>query len=88
VKKQEVRARIEEVGIIPPVRTSSAEDARIAAETVHRGGIPIVEITVTVPEAMEVIADLTQRILQTLVGAGTVLDMETRSTLWMPGQHS
>jgi 2-dehydro-3-deoxyphosphogluconate aldolase/(4S)-4-hydroxy-2-oxoglutarate aldolase len=77
VKKQEVRARIEEIGIIPAVRTPSAEGARFAAEIVNRGGIPIVEITVTVPEAMEVIADLTHRIPEMIVGAGTVLDTET-----------
>jgi hypothetical protein len=41
VKKQEVHARIEEIGTIPQVRTSSAEDARFAAEIVNRGGIPL-----------------------------------------------
>lgn len=76
MKKQEVRARIEEVGIIPAVRVSSAEDASFAAETVNRGGIPVAEITVTVPGAMEVISDLTSRIPEMIVGAGTVLDME------------
>lgn len=77
MKKQEVRARIEEVGIIAAVRVSSAEDARFAAETVNRGGIPVAEITVTVPGAMEVIADLARRIPEMIVGAGTVLDIET-----------
>jgi 2-dehydro-3-deoxyphosphogluconate aldolase / (4S)-4-hydroxy-2-oxoglutarate aldolase len=76
VKKQEVRARIEEIGIIPAIRVSSAEDACFAAETVNRGGIPIAEITVTVPGAMEVISDLTRRIPAMVVGAGTVLDVE------------
>ena len=76
VKKAEVRARIEEVGIIPAVRVSSSEDACFAAETVNRGGIPIAEITVTVPGAMEVISDLTRRIPEMVVGAGTVLDIE------------
>lgn len=76
MKKQEVRARIEEVGIIPAIRVSSAEDACFAAETINRGGIPIAEITVTVPGAMEVISDLTRRIPGMIVGAGTVLDIE------------
>jgi 2-dehydro-3-deoxyphosphogluconate aldolase/(4S)-4-hydroxy-2-oxoglutarate aldolase len=76
VNKQEVRARIEQVGIIPAVRVSSAEDARFAAETVNRGGIPVAEITVTVPGAMEVISDLSRRIPEMVVGAGTVLDIE------------
>ena len=46
MNKQEVRSRIMEVGIIPAVRVSSAEDALFAAEVVSRGGIPIVEVTV------------------------------------------
>ncbi len=77
MKKQEVRARIEEIGIIPAVRTSSAADARFAAETVNRGGIPVAEITVTVPEAMKVITGLTSSFPEMIVGAGTVLDIET-----------
>jgi 2-dehydro-3-deoxyphosphogluconate aldolase/(4S)-4-hydroxy-2-oxoglutarate aldolase len=77
MNKQEVRARIEEVGIIPAVRVSSAQDACFAAETVSRGGIPVAEITVTVPGSMEVISDLRRRIPEMVVGAGTVLDIET-----------
>jgi len=76
MNKQEVRARIEQVGIIPAVRVSSAEDACFAAETVNRGGIPVAEITVTVPGAMQVICDLSRRIPEMVVGAGTVLDIE------------
>lgn len=75
--RETVRARIEEFGIIPAVRTSSAEDARFATEAVARGGIPIVEITMTVPGALEVIADLTRHMPDVVVGAGTVLDLET-----------
>ena len=58
MKKEEVHARIEEVGIVPAVRTSSAENAQFAAEAVSRGGIPIVEITMTVPGAIDVISSL------------------------------
>ncbi|MGA8037654.1 MAG: bifunctional 4-hydroxy-2-oxoglutarate aldolase/2-dehydro-3-deoxy-phosphogluconate aldolase [Candidatus Acidiferrales bacterium] len=74
--KEIVRARIEEVGIIPAVRVSSAEDAIFASEAVSRGGIPIVEITMTVPGAMEVIARLVKHAPQMIVGAGDVFDME------------
>jgi len=79
VRKQEVCARIEEIGVIPAVRVSGADDARFAAETVNRGGIPIAEITMTVPEAIEVITSLTKNIPEMIVGAGTVLDVETAS---------
>jgi 2-dehydro-3-deoxyphosphogluconate aldolase/(4S)-4-hydroxy-2-oxoglutarate aldolase len=77
MKKEEVRARIEEIGIIPAVRLSSAEDARFATEAVSQGGIPIVEITMTVPGAIEVISDLARNSPELIVGAGTLFDVET-----------
>ena len=77
VKKNEVRARIEEIGIIPGVRVPSAADARFAAEAVNRAGIPVAEITMTVPGAIGVITGLTRNIPEMIVGAGTVLDIET-----------
>lgn len=72
--KQEVRERIEQVGIIPALRVRTPEDALFAAEAVDAGGIPIVEVTVTVPGALEVLERLAQNpaIIQ---GAGTVLDL-------------
>jgi 2-dehydro-3-deoxyphosphogluconate aldolase/(4S)-4-hydroxy-2-oxoglutarate aldolase len=76
MNKQAVRARLEEIGIIPAVRTASAEEARFAAETISRAGIPVVEITMTVPGAMNVIADLVRAMPDLVVGAGTVLDVE------------
>ena len=77
MKKADVHARIEEIGIIPAVRVSSAEDAHFAAEAVSRGGIPIVEITMTVPGALEVISHLVKATPEMIVGAGSVLDVET-----------
>ena len=77
MRREEVRARIEEIGIVPAVRVSSSEDARFAATAVHCAGIPIAEITVTVPDAIDVISDLRRDIPEMLVGAGTVLDIET-----------
>jgi 2-dehydro-3-deoxyphosphogluconate aldolase / (4S)-4-hydroxy-2-oxoglutarate aldolase len=75
MKKQEVRALIEEVGIVPVIRASSPEEAKFAAESICAGGIPIVEITMTVPGAVDVIAELRRAAPDILVGAGTVLDM-------------
>lgn len=77
MNKEQVRDKIHEVGILPGVRTSSAEDARFAAETIAKAGIPIVEITMTVPGALEVISDLVHNLPHVIVGAGTVLDIET-----------
>jgi 2-dehydro-3-deoxyphosphogluconate aldolase/(4S)-4-hydroxy-2-oxoglutarate aldolase len=77
MKKEEVHARIEEIGIIPSIRVSSTDEAQFAAEAVTRGGIPIVEITMTVPGALEVISHLIKDGPKMLVGAGSVLDTET-----------
>ena len=77
MNKNEVRSRIEQVGIIPSVRVSSAEDAMFAAEAVYRGGIPIVEVALTVPGAIEVITHLVKNAPEMLVGAGSVLDVVT-----------
>src|SRR5437764_3134263 len=75
--KQKVRERIVEIGVVPVVRASSAREARIAADAVCEGGIPIVEITMTVPGAVEVIRELTRSSAgDVLVGAGTVLNIE------------
>jgi len=77
VTKQEVCALIEKVGVIPAIRVSSTEDARFAAEAVNRGGIPIVEMTMTVPGACELIAELVHAHPKLVVGAGTVLTIDT-----------
>jgi 2-dehydro-3-deoxyphosphogluconate aldolase/(4S)-4-hydroxy-2-oxoglutarate aldolase len=79
MKKKEVCARIEEIGIVPAVRFRSAEDARFATQAVSRGGIPIVEITLTVPGAIELISDLARNRPDVTVGAGTIFDQETAS---------
>lgn len=77
MNKEQVRERIAEIGIIPIVRASSSRDARIAADAVCEGGIPIVEITMTVPGAIEVIRELVASAgSKVLVGAGTVLNPE------------
>ena len=75
--RAEVRARIEEVGILTAVRVTSSEDARFAAETVYDSGIPTAEITMTTPDAIEVISHIARDFPEMIVGAGTVLDVDT-----------
>jgi 2-dehydro-3-deoxyphosphogluconate aldolase / (4S)-4-hydroxy-2-oxoglutarate aldolase len=77
MKREEVRTRIEKIGIVPAVRVSEAELALFAAETVCAAGIPIAEITMTIPGAAQVIAQLAAKYPDFVVGAGTVLDVET-----------
>ncbi len=72
MKKYEVRGWIEETGIIAAVRVYAEEDALFAAETVAGHGIPVVEITLTVPHATKVISHLAKNIPHIVVGAGGV----------------
>ena len=75
--REEIRARIVEIGIIPAIRVSTAEDALFAAEAVCEGGIPIVEVTMSVPGAIDVIRELTRQNTGIVVGAGTLFHVET-----------
>lgn len=77
MNRQDVRARIEGIGVIPAVRVTSQEDAIFAAQTVFDAGIGVVEMTTTVPNAVEVIAQLKQSAPDLLIGAGTVMDLNT-----------
>lgn len=76
--KKAIRDRILEIGIVPVVRASSPREAMVAVEAVSEGGIPIVEVTMTVPGAVEVIRELAKTNASgLLIGAGTVLEVET-----------
>jgi len=72
-----VTACIEEVGLFPGIRVKDADQALYAAETLFHAGIPVAEITMTVPGAIDVIKSLAQNFPKMVVGAGTVLDKET-----------
>ena len=74
--KEEVCARIREIGIIPAIRVSTTDDAHFAIEAVASGGIPIVEVTMTVPGAVQLITHLVEHHKKTVVGAGTVLKLD------------
>lgn len=70
-------ARIREVGLVPVVRAQSADEALALARAIAEGGVPVLEITLTVPGAIDVI----RRVVADggdamLVGAGTVLTAE------------
>ena len=77
---------IAEIGIVPVIRTESAESAIRAIEAIYRGGIRAAEITMTVPgaiRALEKVADeFGDRII---LGAGTVLDPETARACMLAG---
>jgi 2-dehydro-3-deoxyphosphogluconate aldolase / (4S)-4-hydroxy-2-oxoglutarate aldolase len=73
----DVVGRIGEIGIIPVVRASSANEASRAVEAICAGGIPIVEITMTVPNAVALIREVSEQYgNRVLVGAGTITTAE------------
>src|SRR5580704_16193147 len=74
---EDVIRRIEEVGIIPVIRAATVDEATRAVQAVCAGGIPVVEITMTVPNAVSVIREVVQQHGENvLVGAGTVITAE------------
>jgi 2-dehydro-3-deoxyphosphogluconate aldolase / (4S)-4-hydroxy-2-oxoglutarate aldolase len=75
-KQVAIRRRIDEIGIIPSIRTPTADSAMFAAETVAEAGIPVVEITMTVPGALGVINELRRRAPDLIVGADSQWDLE------------
>jgi 2-dehydro-3-deoxyphosphogluconate aldolase/(4S)-4-hydroxy-2-oxoglutarate aldolase len=75
MNRSEVADRIVAGGVIPIVRTPTADDARAVIAAIVEGGITAIEITMTVPGAVELIDDLSRN-THILVGAGTVLNVE------------
>jgi 2-dehydro-3-deoxyphosphogluconate aldolase / (4S)-4-hydroxy-2-oxoglutarate aldolase len=77
---EEVVRKIRHIGIVPVLRASSTDDACRAVDVISEAGIPIVEITMTVPHATTVIREVVRRYGDTvLAGAGTVVDAEQAS---------
>lgn len=77
VNGDEVVRKIGDVGIVPVIRAATVEEANRAVQAICDGGIPIVEITMTVPNAVSVIRELAQqRGSEVLIGAGTVTNAE------------
>lgn len=85
--KEGLRVKVDEIGIVPVIRTSSADDARFAVEEIAHGGIPIVEVTMTVPGAIAVIRELAKSLPQVILGAGTVVDAQTARECIDAGAH-
>jgi 2-dehydro-3-deoxyphosphogluconate aldolase / (4S)-4-hydroxy-2-oxoglutarate aldolase len=86
MNKSQVIKRLVEIGVIPVVRAASSAEALQAVAAIKAGGVPIVEITMTVPGAVDVIKEVASREgTEVLVGAGTVLDAETARACILAG---
>jgi len=86
MKKSQVLSFIQDVGIVPVVRTATAESAIRAIEAIYEGGIRAAEITMTVPGAVKALEQVAAKFGDKLVlGAGTVLDPETARICMLSG---
>lgn len=86
MQKNSILSSIIEIGVVPVVRTSSAESAVKAIEAIYRGGIRAAEITMTVPGALKALERLADQFGdQIVLGAGTVLDPETARACMLAG---
>jgi 2-dehydro-3-deoxyphosphogluconate aldolase/(4S)-4-hydroxy-2-oxoglutarate aldolase len=86
MKRDEIVAKLKEIGVIPVVRADSAEEAMEAVEAIKAGGVPILEITMTVPGAIKVIEKIADKFGdEVILGAGTVLDPETARNCILAG---
>ncbi|HHW01766.1 MAG TPA: bifunctional 2-keto-4-hydroxyglutarate aldolase/2-keto-3-deoxy-6-phosphogluconate aldolase [Thermoanaerobacterales bacterium] len=85
--KLKVMQRIMDCGIVAVVRADSPEQALKIAEAVKAGGVEAIEITMTVPGAIDVIKELKKAYPkgEILIGAGTVLDPETARAAMLAG---
>jgi 2-dehydro-3-deoxyphosphogluconate aldolase/(4S)-4-hydroxy-2-oxoglutarate aldolase len=83
--REEIRLRIEVIGIVPVIRTSSAEDALFVAKTIALAGIPIVEVNMNFPGAMGVVSHLAKHAPEVIVGAGSVLNANVACRCWAEG---
>ncbi|MGD0547909.1 MAG: bifunctional 2-keto-4-hydroxyglutarate aldolase/2-keto-3-deoxy-6-phosphogluconate aldolase [Terracidiphilus sp.] len=86
MKKEDVLKHIREIGLLPVLRASSVDEALALAKAIEAGGVTALEVTMTVPGAIDVIRQLVRETAgRILIGAGTVLDPETARACMLAG---
>ncbi len=86
MEKREVFNRMISEGLIPVIRVSSAQEAVDVADAIKAGGVTLIEITMSVPGAIDTIKELTQKYKDEIImGAGTILDPETARAALLAG---
>lgn len=85
MQKEQVLSQIRQIGIVPVLRAPSRHAAVVIAEAIIAGGINVLEVTMTVPGALDIIRQLRKEHPDLLIGAGTVLDPETARTCVLEG---
>lgn len=83
--KFEALESIRRTGVVAAIRAKSSDEGMRLVEAVKAGGITAVEITMTVPGALDIIKTLAQKYGDLMVGTGTVLDPETARSCVLAG---
>jgi len=83
--KTEVLQQLRKIGLVPVLRAESEEQGLALAEAIAAGGVTVLEVTMTVPGAVRLMARLTKERPDLLIGAGTVLDPETARICMLEG---
>ena len=83
--KTEVLQQLRKIGLVPVLRAESEEQGLKLAEAIAAGGVTVLEVTMTVPGAVRLMARLTKERPDLLIGAGTVLDPETARICMLEG---
>jgi len=87
IQRIEILNRILETGVVAVVRAESAEQAVQIIDSARKGGIIALEVTMTVPGAIDVIKEVCRRYEggDEIIGAGTILDAETARLAMLAG---
>jgi 2-dehydro-3-deoxyphosphogluconate aldolase/(4S)-4-hydroxy-2-oxoglutarate aldolase len=87
MRREEVLRNIKEAGVVAVVRGNSKEEALKVVDAVSKGGIKVMELTMTVPNPIDVVKEVAEKYKGTdvIVGAGTVLDTETARACILAG---
>lgn len=88
MKKIENLLKLTDAGVVAVVRGESKEEALKASHAIIKGGMKGIELTFTVPQADEVLAELTEAYQSdpsVIIGAGTVLDAATARLAMIAG---
>ena len=77
MSKEEICSRIQDVGVVPALRASSAEDALFVADALAQAGVPILELAMNTPEAVQILSEVALRAPKMIVGGGSITTVAT-----------
>ena len=77
MSKEEICSRIQDVGVVPALRANSAEDALFVADALAQAGVPILELAMNTPEAVQILSEVALRAPKMIVGGGSITTVAT-----------